>query len=146
MTESSQHGIGVLENDLNDNNWSLGQSFLFTVTVVTTVGTFLFKLHTYLPPLIVYMMSFPIFRLRTYCSVDLRRQTLLHIFCGTWNTFHVSIFVRQCSTASVSDFETSDMADVGKIRQNDVSIWNSIDSPFIFSYHGWLTCTTFISL
>ena len=44
MTESSQHGIGVLENDLNDNNWSLGQSFLFTVTVVTTVGTFLINL------------------------------------------------------------------------------------------------------
>ena len=70
----------------------------------------------------------------------------MHIFCGTRNTIYVSVFVRQCSTASVSDFETSDMANVGKIRQNDVTIWNSIDSPFIFSYHGWLTCATFISL
>ena len=38
VTEASQHGIGVLDGDLRDNNWSLGQSFLFTVTVVTTVG------------------------------------------------------------------------------------------------------------
>ena len=38
FTESSGHGIGISDEDLDDNNWSLGQSFLFTVTVVTTVG------------------------------------------------------------------------------------------------------------
>ena len=40
FTESSGHGIGISDEDLDDNNWSLGQSFLFTVTVVTTVGNY----------------------------------------------------------------------------------------------------------
>ena len=38
VTESSKHGIGVLETDFIDNNWNIGSSLLFTVTVVTTVG------------------------------------------------------------------------------------------------------------
>ena len=40
VTESSKRGIGVLDSNLVDNNWSLGQSLLFTVTVVTTIGNF----------------------------------------------------------------------------------------------------------
>ena len=31
-------GISPRRKDFNDSNWSFGQSFLFTVTVVTTVG------------------------------------------------------------------------------------------------------------
>ena len=38
VMESSKRGIGVLDSNLIEDNWSLGQSLLFTVTVVTTVG------------------------------------------------------------------------------------------------------------
>ena len=38
VTESSKRGIGVLDSQIIDHNWSMGQSLLFTVTVVTTVG------------------------------------------------------------------------------------------------------------
>ena len=38
VIRSSQQGISVLDNDAYEQNWSLGQSFLFTVTVVTTIG------------------------------------------------------------------------------------------------------------
>lgn len=31
-------GISVLDKHLDDHNWSVGQSILFTVTVVTTIG------------------------------------------------------------------------------------------------------------
>ena len=31
-------GISPRRKDFNNSNWSFGQSFLFTVTVVTTVG------------------------------------------------------------------------------------------------------------
>ena len=31
-------GISPRRRDFNNSNWSFGQSFLFTVTVVTTVG------------------------------------------------------------------------------------------------------------
>ena len=48
FTESSGHGIGVSDEDLDDNNWSLGQSFLFTVTVVTTVGNCLSQKYPHL--------------------------------------------------------------------------------------------------
>ena len=33
-------GISPRKRDLNRSNWSFGQSFLFTVTVVTTIGDF----------------------------------------------------------------------------------------------------------
>ena len=42
VIRSSQQGISVLDNDAYEQNWSLGQSFLFTVTVVTTIGEFNF--------------------------------------------------------------------------------------------------------
>ena len=32
------HGISPLEKSKNNSNWSFGQSFLFTVTIVTTIG------------------------------------------------------------------------------------------------------------
>ena len=38
ITELHQQGIGFSDTDLDSNNWSIGQSLLFTVTVVTTVG------------------------------------------------------------------------------------------------------------
>ena len=33
-------GISPRRKDFNNSNWSFGQSFLFTVTVVTTVGEY----------------------------------------------------------------------------------------------------------
>ena len=38
VLRSNQQGISVLDNDAYEQNWSLGQSFLFTVSVVTTIG------------------------------------------------------------------------------------------------------------
>ena len=34
-------GISPRRRDLNRSNWSFGQSFLFTLTVVTTIGKIL---------------------------------------------------------------------------------------------------------
>ena len=33
-------GISPRRKDFNNSNWSFGQSFLFTVTVVTTIGEY----------------------------------------------------------------------------------------------------------
>ena len=38
VIRTSQNGISVLDSDEYEVNWSLGQSFLFAVTVVTTIG------------------------------------------------------------------------------------------------------------
>jgi hypothetical protein len=44
VIRSSQKGISVLDDDATQQNWSLGQSFLFTVTVVTTIGKWFWQL------------------------------------------------------------------------------------------------------
>ncbi len=33
-------GISILDKDEEEKNWSFGQSVLFTVTVVTTIGSY----------------------------------------------------------------------------------------------------------
>ena len=38
VLEAKDLGISVLDKHHQDNNWSYGQSILFTVTVVTTIG------------------------------------------------------------------------------------------------------------
>ena len=38
VLEAKDLGISVLDKHHEDNNWSYGQSILFTVTVVTTIG------------------------------------------------------------------------------------------------------------
>ena len=38
ISELHSQGIGFSDSDLESNNWSIGQSLLFTVTVITTVG------------------------------------------------------------------------------------------------------------
>lgn len=38
VMQSSKQGISVLDAHLEEDNWSFGQSLLFTVTVVTTIG------------------------------------------------------------------------------------------------------------
>ena len=40
LEEILYRGISPRRRDLDRSNWSLGQSFLFTVTVVTTIGMF----------------------------------------------------------------------------------------------------------
>ena len=40
LEEILYRGISPRRRDLDRSNWSLGQSFLFTVTVVTTIGIF----------------------------------------------------------------------------------------------------------
>ena len=44
VLEAKDLGISVLDKHHEDNNWSYGQSILFTVTVVTTIGEELIKL------------------------------------------------------------------------------------------------------
>ena len=43
LEEILYRGISPRRRDLDRSNWSLGQSFLFTVTVVTTIGMFLIQ-------------------------------------------------------------------------------------------------------
>ncbi|XP_023348818.1 potassium channel subfamily K member 1 isoform X2 [Eurytemora carolleeae] len=38
ISDITYHGISPLEKSKNNSNWSFGQSFLFTVTIVTTIG------------------------------------------------------------------------------------------------------------
>ena len=43
VLEAKDLGISVLDKHHEDNNWSYGQSILFTVTVVTTIGTMIYR-------------------------------------------------------------------------------------------------------
>jgi len=38
IIDITHHGVSPLEKSNNNSNWSFGQSFLFTVTIVTTIG------------------------------------------------------------------------------------------------------------
>ena len=47
LEEILYRGISPRRRDLNRSNWSLGQSFLFTVTVVTTIGMCFFSIMVF---------------------------------------------------------------------------------------------------
>ena len=109
ISELHSQGIGFSDSDLESNNWSIGQSLLFTVTVVTTVGN-VFILHD---------KKYVMFVINVFCRIRSRgsyyttRQSLLHLVRSIGTTVHSGLHVCLCSKTPGANHHDFSMVDVG---------------------------------